>query len=290
MFCLPSTTSAVHFPWPTHTRTRLATRALRVCGWALPHSGTDTDLAPGVGLDSVRRPRRREFRKALHPGSRPRREASDGSPTSLRGWSPGPTAHVCRDPSIGALMLGRGSAALDAATPDGSHRPAALSGPTPCGHADGKPQVPRRGGVFEGRDRGERSAAAFDSTGKRRRPIRPPASIWPSRPKALGHAPNERWTLEANRKCPERDGVRGVVRATGSQRTRGPRSEAAAGAAPNSAEAPGDSLPCSYSESPSDVRLTWSRWRRRPTVDFTSIVRPSYSTVSPVAGIRPSIW
>ena len=72
--------------------------------------------------------------------------------------------------------------------------------------------------------------------------------------------------------------------------TRGPRSEAAAGAAPNSAEAPGDSLPCSYSESPSDVRLTWSRWRRRPTVDFTSIVRPSYSTVSPVAGIRPSIW
>ena len=130
MFCLPSTTSAVHFPWPTHTRTRLATRALRVCGWALPHSGADTDLAPGVGLDSVRRPRRREFRKALHPGSRPRREASDGSPTSLRGWSPGPTAHVCRDPSIGALMLGRGSAALDAATPDGSHRPAALSGPT----------------------------------------------------------------------------------------------------------------------------------------------------------------
>ena len=135
MFCLPLTTSAVHFPWPTHTRILHATRALRVCGWALPHSGTDTDLAPGVGLDSVRRPRRREFRKALHPGSRPRREASDGSPTSLRGWSPGPTAHVCRDPSIGALMLGRGSAALDAATPDGSHRPAALSGPTRDDHA-----------------------------------------------------------------------------------------------------------------------------------------------------------
>ncbi len=150
MFCLPSTTSAVHFPWPTHTRTRLATRALRVCGWALPHSGTDTDLAPGVGLDSVRRPRRREFRKALHPGSRPRREASDGSPTSLRGWSPGPTAHVCRDPSIGALMLGRGSAALDAATPDGSHRRSPRLARRPAVTQTGRPRCPGVGEYSKG--------------------------------------------------------------------------------------------------------------------------------------------
>ena len=208
MFCLPSTTSALHFPWPTPTRTRHATRALRVCGWAFPHSGADTDLAPGVGLDSGRRPRRREFRKALHPGSRPRRKSADGSPASLRGWSPGPTAHVCGGPNIGAAMRGGGSAAVDAATPaitpthspelpyaGRSRRPRPRVGPTPCGHADGKSQVPRRRGVFGGRDGGEHSAAAVDSTGKRRRPIRMPASIWPSRPKALGLASNERWTL-----------------------------------------------------------------------------------------------
>ena len=150
MFCLPLTTSAVHFPWPTHTRTLHATRALRVCGWALPHSGADTDLAPGVGLDSVRRPRRREFRKALHPGSRPRREASDGSPTSLRGWSPGPTAHVCRDPSIGALMLGRGSAALDAATPDGSHRRSPRLARRPAVTQTGRPRCPGVGEYSKG--------------------------------------------------------------------------------------------------------------------------------------------
>ena len=69
--------------------------------------------------------------QALAPGGKPptapRRVCEDGPR--------GPTAHVCRDPSIGALMLGRGSAALDAATPDGSHRPAALSGPTRDDHA-----------------------------------------------------------------------------------------------------------------------------------------------------------
>ena len=117
MFCLPSTTSAVHFPWPTPTRTRHATRALRVCGWAFPGTRPCTDLAPGVGLDSARRPRRREFRKALHPGSRPRRNSADGSPASLPGWSPGPAVHVCGGPNIGAAMRGGGSAAVDAATP-----------------------------------------------------------------------------------------------------------------------------------------------------------------------------